>query len=107
MEECAVQAAGSVPCAAPPLTFADPGAHVDATVGVALDATPVAASCRHEVILPVSGVGITTVLVSAESPTRRPPQPAVVWQTDSAVRQTILPLSGISQARSQRNADDW
>ena len=93
--------------ATPNLTYADQGADMDTTAGLALDATPVAASCRHEVILPVSGIGITTVLVSAESPSHRAPRPAAVWQTDSAVRQTIPPPGGIGQSRSQRNADDW
>src|ERR1700730_3175870 len=89
--------------ATPNLTDADQGADMDTTAGLALDATSVAASCFHEVILPVSDIDITTVLVSAESPSHRGPRPAAVWQTDSAVRQTIPPPGG----NSQRNADDW
>jgi hypothetical protein len=100
-------ASGGVLFAPLPLTHADQGAHVDATAGLAVDATPVAAWCPHEVILLVSAIGSTTVLMSAESPTRLAPQPAAVWRTGSTVRQTIPPPGGTRQARCRRHADAW
>jgi hypothetical protein len=80
---------------------------MNAIADLVLGESPVATSCRHEVILPVSGIGITTALVSAESPSHRAPRPAAVWQTDSAVRQTIPPPGGIGQAHCRRHPDDW